>query len=214
MIGKFSVRSTLPESQSMTSLIAIAVNLAGMFVIYSWMAFALARWRWSNRGLIGVLATIVIAGQFWIGPAMLLSGRNEIDSTAYAIWFGNWLVAGFGVALFSQAAGRIPNELHDSARLDGCGWFATYRHVVFPFVGRELAIIIVLTLMATSLHCLTPHSDFTVGITQAPWFALPGQLLAASRPMAAVGVMTLASLVMTLPIIAIFLLAKRRVPGD
>jgi multiple sugar transport system permease protein len=213
MIGKFTVRSTLPESQSMTSLIAIAVNLAGMFVIYSWMAFALARWRWSNRGLIGVLATVVIAGQFWIVPAMLLFGRNETDSTAYAIWFGNWLVAGFGVALFSQTAGRIPNELHDSARLDGCGWFATYRHVVFPFVAREFAMIIVLTIMATSVHCLSPSSNFANGIRPPPWFALPGQLLAASRSMEAIGLMILASLLMTLPIIAIVLLAKRRVPG-
>jgi multiple sugar transport system permease protein len=197
----------------MTSLIAIAVNLAGMLLIYSCMAFALARWRWNNRGLIAVLVTIVIAGQFWIGPAIFLFGRSETDPTAYAIWFGNWLVAGCGVALFSQAAMRIPNGLHDSARLDGCGWFATYRHVVFPFVARELAIIIVLTLMATSLHCLTAHSDFTVGITQAPWFALPGQFLAASRPMEAVGLMVLASLVMTLPVIAIFLIAKRRASG-
>jgi multiple sugar transport system permease protein len=214
MIGKFSVRSTLPESQSMTSLIAIALNLAGMLLIYSWMAFALARWRWKAGGLIAIFASIVIAGQFWIVPAMLLFGRSEMDATAYAIWFGNWLVAGFGVVLFSQAARRIPSGLHDSARLDGCGWFATYRHVVFPFVSRELAIILVLTVMATSVHCLTPYHNFHGGIAPPPWFALPGQLLAASKPMAAVGVMNLASFVMTLPVIAIFLLAKRRVAGD
>ena len=197
----------------MTSLIAIAVNLAGMLLIYSWMAFALTRWRWNNRGLIAVLVTIVIAGQFWIGPAMFLFGRSETDATAYAIWFGNWLVAGFGVALFSQAALRIPNGLHDSARLDGCGWFATYRHVVFPFVGRELAIVLVLTVMATSIHWLTPHVDFAPGLRPPPWFALPKQLLAATRPMEAVGLMVLASLVMTLPGIAIFLLAKRPAEG-
>lgn len=197
----------------MTSLIAIAVNLAGMLLIYLWMTFALARWRWKDRGIIALLVTIVIAGQFWIGPAMLLFGRDDTVATAYAIWFGNWLVAGFGVALFSQAAVRIPRALHDSARLDGCGWFATYRHVVFPFVGRELAIIIILTVMATSVHCLTPHGDFTQGIRTPPWFALPGQLLAASRPIAALALMSLTSFLMTLPVIAIFLLAKRRPPG-
>jgi multiple sugar transport system permease protein len=197
----------------MTSLIAIAVNLAGMLLIYSWMAFALARWRWNDRGLITVFASIVIAGIFWIVPAMFLFGRGETTATGYAIWFGNWLVSGFGVALFSQAAVRIPSGLQDSARLDGCGWFATYRHVVFPFVGRELAIIIILTVMATSVHCLTPNGAFTAGIMPAPWLALPSQLLAASRPMEAVGLMSLGSLIMTLPVIAIFLLAKRRAPS-
>lgn len=196
----------------MTSLIAIAVNLAGMLLIYLWMTFALARWCRNDRGLIAVLATIVIAGQFWIGPAMLLFGRTETDATAYAIWFGNWLVAGFGVALFSKATVRIPSGLHDSARLDGCGWFATYRHVVFPFVGRDLAIIMVLTVIATSVHFLTPPGNFTEGIRPPPWFALPKQFLAASRPMEAVGLMVLASLVMTLPVVAIFLIAKRRAP--
>jgi ABC-type glycerol-3-phosphate transport system permease component len=213
MIGKFSVSSTLPESQSMTSLIAIAANLAGMLLIYSWMAFALARWRRNGRGLLTVLVTIVIAGQFWIGPALFLFGRSETDATAYAIWFGNWLVIGFGVALFSRAAARIPSGLHDSARLDGFGWLATYRHVVFPFVSRDLAIIIVLTIMATSVHCLTPHVDFASGIRPPPWFALPKQFLAASRPMEALGLMVLGSLIMTLPVIAIFLLAKSRPPG-
>lgn len=213
MIGKFTVHSTLPESQSMTSLIAIAANLACMLLIYSWMAYAISRRRGNNRGLLGVLTAIVIAGVFWIGPAMFLFGRSETNATAYAIWFGNWLVAGFGVSLFSRAVARIPSGLHDSARLDGCGWLATYRLVVFPFVSRELAIVIVLTLMATSIHCLTPHPDFHSGINLPPWCALPGQLLAASRPMAAVGLMSLASFVMTLPVIAIFLLAKRRSPS-
>lgn len=197
----------------MTSLIAIAVNLAGMLLIYSWMAFALARWSWSNRGLVGLLATIVIAGQFWILPAMLLFGRNETSATAYAIWFGNWLVSGFGVVLFSRATARIPSELHDSARLDGGGLLTTFRHVVFPFVSRELAIIIILTVMATSVHCLTPHGDFTAGMNPPPWFVLPGQFLAASRPLEAIGLMIFGSLIMTLPVIAIFLLAKRRAPG-
>ncbi|MEN3368946.1 MAG: multiple sugar transport system permease protein [Verrucomicrobiota bacterium] len=197
----------------MTSLIAIAVNLAGMLLIYSWMAFALARWRRNSRGLIGVLATIIAAGVFWIVPAMFLFGRGETTATAYAIWFGNWLVSGFGVALFSQAAVRIPSGLQDSARLDGCGWFVTYRYVVFPFVSRELAIIIILTVMATSVHCLTPNGNFTAGMRPPPWFVLPGQLLAASRPIESVGLMSLGSLIMTLPLIAIFLLAKRRAPS-
>ena len=55
----------------MNCLIALTVNLAGMLVIYSLMAFALARFRWHGRGIIAVLVAIVIAGQFWIAPTLI-----------------------------------------------------------------------------------------------------------------------------------------------
>ena len=29
--------------------------------------------------------------------------------------------------------------------MDGCGWFGIYRHILFPFVRRELLLIILVT---------------------------------------------------------------------
>ncbi len=54
----------------MNYLLALTANLAGMLLIYSLMADALLRLSWRRRGMIAVLAAIVIAGQFWIVPAL------------------------------------------------------------------------------------------------------------------------------------------------
>ena len=55
----------------MICLIAVSVNLVGMLLIYSFMAFTLARLNWRRRGVIAVLATIIVAEIFWIVPAMI-----------------------------------------------------------------------------------------------------------------------------------------------
>jgi len=60
----------------MAFLIALIVNLAGMLLIYSLLAFALARLRWHHRGVMAVVVTLVVAGQFWIGPTLLVRDSN------------------------------------------------------------------------------------------------------------------------------------------
>ena len=136
----------------MIYLIAGSVNLAGMLLIYSLMAYAVVRVSWHRRGVIAVLATIGLAETFWIAPAMIGFGYPFAASPgSYFLCFGNWLVSAFGIAFFCQTAGRIPRQLEDSARLDGCGRFGIYWHILLPLVRRELALLAILTVMATAL---------------------------------------------------------------
>jgi multiple sugar transport system permease protein len=192
----------------MNFLIALLVNLAGMSVIYSLMAFAVVQLRWRGRGGGAAVLAILAAGQFWIVPLFALALR-DLYVPAGALWLGNWLVSGFSVVILCQSARWIPRELGDSARLDGCGWLGTYRHVVLPLVRRELGLIAFLTLMATAtlfwrafsapetqdvppwLHLLLP-----MGLEHGP--GLTRTLLA----------LTGGSLVMALPVIVIFFLSK------
>jgi len=195
----------------MTSLIAIAINLAGMVLIYAWMTLVLARLRWTGRGLGHGLVAIVIAGLFWIVPAMFFV-RGEVNpSDAYAIWFANWVVSMVSIVVFSHAVRSMPAALHDSARLDGRGWFDSYRQIVFFFVRRDLALVALVTLLATSVHCLTPLPASGTGFFPPPWFALPGQLLTGTRPLEAIGIVVAGSLVMSFPAAAIFFFTTRRV---
>jgi multiple sugar transport system permease protein len=61
------------------------------------------------------------------------------------------LVSAFVIILFCQTVKRIPRQLEDSARLDGCGLFGIYRRIVLPLVRRELGFITLLIVMATAL---------------------------------------------------------------
>jgi multiple sugar transport system permease protein len=192
------------------SLIAVALNLVGMLLIYSLMANALTRFYWHGRGTLGVLGTIIVAGLFWI-LFPYVPGLRSLDFAPYPLWFGNWLVSGFSVIILCQSVRWIPRELEDSARLDGCGWFGIYQHVVLPFVGRELCLVALLTVMATSPIFWPPiatPSDFL-----PPWLypLLPigTEDLSSIRSLL---VMMVGSVVMSLLVMVIFFLSKRWFP--
>ena len=188
----------------MNFLIALIVNLAGMLVIYSLMAFALARFRWHGRGVISVLAALIIAGQFWIVITLLLRHSGGVDRASFSLSFCNWLISGFAVIILCHAVRWIPRQLEDSARLDGCSWFGIYWHVLLPLVRRELWLIGFLTLMGTSVLLLTPLAVFQGGFLTQWLVELLARCQYALIVTRSVGQMMGASLVATLPIIAVF----------
>lgn len=177
----------------MNFLIALSVNLAGMLLIYSLLAYALVRLSWHHRGILPVLAAIVVAGQFWIVPTLLERNLGDSALVSHSLSFCNWLISGLSVVVLCQAVRGIPRQLEDSARLDGCGWFRIYWHVLLPFVRRELSLIVFLTALGTSillagLLALRDTSGFGVGLS--------------------LNLMMIASLAATLSVIVVFLFAK------
>lgn len=185
-------------------LIAVAANLAGMLLLLAAMSHALARLAWHQRGAFIVVVLIVLTQLCWIAPALFIVGDRSGDHAAsYALWFGNWLVAGFSLVLLRKSAARIPVALDDSARLDGLGSFAAWSQIVFPFAKSDLAIIAVFTVMAT----LLPFWGF-INLPEA------GNVITiferTSGPGERVAMMLAASLVGAVPLVAIFLAVKRR----
>ena len=191
------------SEQLTVCLIAVATNLVVMMAIYAAMTQLLARLAMRARGKVGVVLLIVVAQLLWIAPAFLIVGARDPDNaSSYALWFGNWLVCGFALVILFRTAKRIPAQLADSARLDGLGAFATWRHVVWPFVSRDLALLALFTVMATLLPYWAfinlPESEKSIVVFQR-FFSLQGR----------VAMMTLGSLIGALPLIAIFLLEGR-----
>ncbi len=193
----------------MNYLLALTANLAGMMVIYSLLAFALARFRWHGRGLTAVLAAIILAGQFWIVPTLFVRHSSSAGLVSYSLSFCNWLISGFSVIVLAHAVRWIPRQLEDSARLDGCSWFGTYWHVVLPLIRREVSLIGFLTLMGTSVLLLTPLVVFDGGFLSQSLIRLLPAWQGKLAPTGNIGLMMGASLVATLPVIVVFFFAKR-----
>lgn len=194
----------------MNFLIALLVNLAGMAVIYSLMAFALVRLSWHRRGVILVLVTLIVAGQFWIGPSLLVRNSNYTCLACYAFAFCNWLTSGFSLIVLGQAVRLIPRQLEDCARLDGCGWFGTYWHVLLPLVKRELCLIVFLTLLGTLMLVIVPPFwayDPRLNATWLEW-SLSVMPLTWLGPISSVGLMMGISLIATLPMFVVFVFSK------
>jgi ABC-type glycerol-3-phosphate transport system permease component len=192
-------------SQQLTvCLMAVVANLAGMFLIFAALSHALARLALRQRGAFLVVLLIVLTQLGWIAPALFIVGNRSGDHAAsYALWFGNWLVAGFSLALLWKSVARIPVALDDSARLDGLGGFAAWRQTVFPFAKGDLVILAVFTLMAT----LLPFWGF-INLPEA------GDVITiferTSGPGERVAMMLAGSLVGAVPLVAIFFATKRR----
>ena len=185
-------------------LMIIALNLAGMLVVYSVLAFVLARLAWHDRGMASVLLAIFIAQIFWIAPALVILGLNGADAlAAWTIWFGNWLVSGCSVLILGQAVRGIPRQIEDAARMDGSGSFGIFRHVILPFVRRELGLIAILTVMAT----LVPFWAFVTAPAAGDSITV---FESVSSPAMRIGMMLAGSIIGMFPILALFFLAWRR----
>ena len=192
------------SEQLTTCLIAVAANLAGMLLLFAAMSHALARLVWRQRGAFIVVVLIVLTQLCWIAPALFIVGNRSGDHAAsYALWFGNWLVAGFAVVLLWKSVARIPIALDDSARLDGLGGFAAWRQAVFPFARGDLVIVAVFILMAT----LLPFWGF-INLPEA------GNVITiferTSGPGERIAMMLAGSLAGAVPLVAIFFATKRR----
>ena len=179
-------------------LVAVAANLIAMLLIYSAMSHAMAR-----SGPVAVVVLIVISQLLWIAPAIwIVEGQGASEAGSYALWLGNWLVTGFSLVIFGKSAARIPTALDDAARIDGLGGFALWRHAILPFVGRDLVLVGIFTVMATLLPFWgvinQPHSGEVITLY------VRGSTLAEHLTRMVAG-----SLVGTVPLIAIFFFAKR-----
>jgi multiple sugar transport system permease protein len=56
-----------------------------------------------------------------------------------------WFSCGLGMILFMTAMQGVPTELIEAARVDGAGWWARERQIIFPLVRRTLALVSITT---------------------------------------------------------------------
>jgi ABC-type glycerol-3-phosphate transport system permease component len=188
-------------------LIAVAANLAGMLVIYALLSHALASFAWKRGGAFGVILLVAIAQLFWIAPARwIVEAQGTSHAASYALWFGNWVVTGFYLLLCWKSVARTPRALDDAAQSDGLAGLARWRHVVLPFVGRDLVVVALFTVMATLLPFWgvinQPDANNVVTLFErGPGFA------------AHLGAMAAASLIGAVPLLAIFFGARKTPPA-
>ena len=70
-----------------------------------------------------------------------------------AIWAVIFIIVwqGFGWALLFYYAGlmTVPRDLEEAARVDGAGWFATYLHIVIPYLYPVIGAVIVIDVISS-----------------------------------------------------------------
>jgi cellobiose transport system permease protein len=119
-------------------------------------AFAKLKFRGKNALMLIILGTMMVPLQLGLIPLYLLTIKlgwhNEVQSVIVP-----FMISGFGVFLMRQYASQaVPDELIESARMDGCSTFRIYWNVVLPALRPAAAVLGLLTFMQTWNDLLWP----------------------------------------------------------
>ncbi len=130
-----------------TFFASVSGVLATLFAATS--GYALAKFNFKGRESITklVLAALVVPGALLLAPNyQLLYWFGLLDNYAGLIIPG--LAPAFGVYLFRQATvNAVPNEMLESARIDGCGEIKIFFMFVLPLIRPMMGAFLLLTFL-------------------------------------------------------------------
>ena len=196
-----------------TSVFLVVLNLTGTLLSCSLVAYSFARLQWPGRSVCFalMLATMMLPAQVTMIPQFLIMQKLGWYNTLQPLWIASFFAPAFYVFLLRQFLKGIPRDLEDAARLDGCGFLRIYWHIMLPLVKPTLAAIAIFTFLGTWNEFMSPLiylSDQRLYPLSFGLYAFQVQVanFGTSQGM---GTMMAGSLLMTLPVIAIFFFAQR-----
>ncbi|MFC4913944.1 carbohydrate ABC transporter permease [Actinomadura gamaensis] len=157
----------------------VVANSLGVAVVYTVLSslisamcgYGLAKYRFRGRGVLlgAVLATMMIPMQVLLVPLFQMMANLGWTDTYQAVVLP-FLANAFGIFLMRQAFLAFPDELIESARIDGAGDLRIFYQVVLPGVRPQLGALVIFTFMSQwnsfiwPLLMLNTEDKFTVPI--------------------------------------------------
>lgn len=130
------------------SVFYTAVCVFGVLLISSLAAYAFARFQFPGKNAIYYmfLATIMIPVPGAIVALYVLLAKLDLINTrlGYLLPQINGGLA-LGLFILRPFFERIPKDLEDAARIDGCGRMGIYWHVAIPLAKPALAVVALFT---------------------------------------------------------------------
>ena len=186
-----------------TVLCVFFTALSSSFVAYG---FSRMRWRGRDRVFILVLATMMLPAQVTMIPTFLIFNTLGWYNTLKPLWVGSLFGSAFSIFLLRQFMMTIPMDLEEAAKIDGAGHFRIYGTIILPLIKPALAVVAVQAFQNAWNDFLGPYiyinakNNMTIALG-LQWFK--------SENWGLYGEMMATSLVMTLPMVAVFFLCQR-----
>ncbi|MCG3178060.1 MAG: L-arabinose transport system permease protein AraQ [Phycisphaerae bacterium] len=118
-------------------------------------AFARLRFRGRDKLFMGYLATMMVPGAVTMIPTFILVSWFGLRNN----YLGVILPAAFsvyGTFMMRQFFMGVPTDLEDAARMDGCGPWRVYLHIVLPLSKPAIATLATLTFISSWNSFLWP----------------------------------------------------------
>lgn len=96
-----------------------------------------------------MLSTMMLPGQVTMIPNYILFRNLGWLDSLYPLTVPSLCAGAFNVFLLRQFYMRMPDNLGDAARIDGCGYFATWLRIYFPLTRPALSAIAIFSFMGS-----------------------------------------------------------------
>jgi ABC-type glycerol-3-phosphate transport system permease component len=203
----------------MNTVIITVTAVIGQVLSSSLVAYSFARLRWRGRDTLFalVLATMMLPGVVTMIPQFILFSKlPAFGFQGSRVWVNTFLPltvpaftgGAFYIFLLRQFMRTIPMELSEAARMDGASELRTWWSIIMPLTKPALATVAIFTFqgawqdfMGPLLYLQSEHK-YTLQLGLRQFEAAAGGSPAWNWLMAA-------SLMVMLPVLAVFLVFQR-----
>lgn len=188
-------------------VVAVAV-MVGNLVFCSMVGYALAKLSFiGRRALFGlVLGNLMVPGMVTFLPQFVLVSKLGLTNTFAGLILPN-LATAINVFLMRQFIGSIPDELLESARMEGASETRIFWRIVLPLSRPALATLGILTFLGSWNNFLWP----LVVATTEDKYTLPVALALYSvgQNQTDYGLLLAGSVVVVMPVLIVFMVLQR-----
>ncbi len=194
---------------------SILVTVVGVFLsimVTSTAAYALSKLKFKGKKIlfeINTLALMFVPIAVTIPRYLTISRMGLIDN--YLVLILPLIAIPVGLFLVKQFIDQTPNEIIESAKIDGASEMQTFLKIVFPVILPAIATVGILSfqliwndIIGSSLY-INDESMKTLSFYFSTLATLQG------NPVAGQGMMAAASLIMFVPNIVIFIFLQSKV---
>ena len=131
------------------NLLVASVTTAAIVIIGAMTGYALARVEFKGRRLLSsaILYQMIFPGILFLIPTFLLVLKMGLFNS-YGGMMVRFLASATSVFLFAQFFRTIPQDLIDSARIDGAGELTILWRIMIPLAGSVTAFVALFNFMA------------------------------------------------------------------
>lgn len=144
---------------TLNTLFVAAVTALGVTVLGSITAYVFSRYKFPGHRFLFlvILSFMMIPGILTLVPSFLLVKQLGLLNS-YWVLILPYIAGGqvFAIFLFKSFFDGLPNELFESARMDGAGHVMQYTRLVLPLSKQVLSVVLVTNILGTWNNFLWP----------------------------------------------------------
>lgn len=191
------------------SILVAVTSTAITMVLSSMLAYAFARWDFPGRSVLfyAMLGTMMVPALVLIIPQFVLAKNLHLLNSLWGLIVVYSAGTAFSVFLLRGFFEELPQEIFDSALIDGAGIFGTFWRIALPLARPALSAVAIFSFLGA-------WDEFTWALTainDPRLYTLPIALrLFQQQYTTEWGLVFAASVIAVLPTIAVFIIFQRQ----